>query len=83
MCSESTGKMIRFIPGDRARVERIADEVRNQFLDHAGEAVTSSNGVLLAVGVSQQTYLQMQKYVDSLVAPPGGCTLTSHRQKVH
>ena len=83
MCSDPTGKLIRFIPGDRARVERIADDVRNHFLDHDGQAVTCRNGLLLAVGVSHKTYLAMQRYIDSVVAPPGGCTLTSRRDPIH
>ena len=83
MRSEPTGKMIRFVPGDRALVERIADDLRNQFLDHDGQAITCRNGLILAVGVSQQTYLAMQRHVDSVVAPPGGCTLTSARDKIH
>jgi hypothetical protein len=83
MCSESTGKMIRFLPGDRARAERIADDLRNQFLDHDGQAVTCYNGLILAVGVSHKTYLAMQQHVDSVEAPPGGCTLTSARDQIH
>ena len=83
MCSEPTGKMIRFLPGDRARAERIADDLQNQFLDHDGQAVTCYNGLILAVGVPHKTYLSMQRYVDSVEAPPGGCTLTSARDKIH
>jgi len=83
MCSRPLGKMIRFLPGDRARAERIADDLRNQFLDHDGQAVTCYNGLILAVGVSHKTYLAMQQHVDSVESPPGGCTLTSHRDQIH
>lgn len=64
-------RLIRFLYADRAAVEQLADELRNLYLDHDGQAISSHGGMLMAMGCSQATVEQMRAYVDDRIPPPG------------
>ena len=69
MCEPS--KLIRFLYADRKVIEDLADDLRNLYLDHDGQAISSHGGMLMAVGCSRHTVEQMRAFVDDRIPPPG------------
>ena len=63
MCRQPPSKLIRFLYADRKVVEQLADDLRNLYLDHDGQAI-SSHG-------SRHTVEQMRAFVDDRIPPPG------------
>jgi len=71
MCRQPPSKLIRFLYADREVVEDLADDLRNLYLDHDGQAISSHGGMLMAVGCSRHTVEQMRAFVDDRIPPPG------------
>ena len=64
MCRQPPSKLIRFLYADRKVVEQLADDLRNLYLDHDGQAISSHGG-------SRHTVEQMRAFVDDRIPPPG------------